>query len=132
MSRIDLYKSEDLVFGITQKLLDITTSNLVRWYITNKGIFFNLFRNQKSNRSLVPDAFFLITLSIKRYWVRKKKIKLTFLRFFDNPLSKHLIFKKNSLHAMVVLVCLAKLKRDLGLAFGTHFLHYFSIKMFCI
>ena len=33
---------------------------------------------------------------------------------------------------MAVLGYLAKLKRDLGLAFGTHFLHDFSIKMFFI
>ena len=34
------------------------------------------------------------------------------------------------LGAMVVLDYLAKLKRGLGLAFGTHFVHHFSIKMF--
>ena len=33
---------------------------------------------------------------------------------------------------MAVLGYLAKLKRDLGLAFGTHFLHDLSIKMFLI
>ena len=39
---------------------------------------------------------FLITLSIKKDWVRKKKIKLTFLKLFDNPLSKYLTFKRIS------------------------------------
>ena len=33
---------------------------------------------------------------------------------------------------MAVLGHLPKLKRDLGLAFGAHFLHDFSIKMFLI
>ena len=33
---------------------------------------------------------------------------------------------------MAVLDYLAKLKRDLGLAFGANFLHDFSIKMFLI
>ena len=33
---------------------------------------------------------------------------------------------------MAVLRYLAKLKRDLGLAFGEHFLHDFSTKMFHI
>ena len=33
---------------------------------------------------------------------------------------------------MVVLGYLPKLKRNLGLAFGAHFLHNFSIKMFLI
>ena len=36
------------------------------------------------------------------------------------------------MHAMSVLGYLAKLKRDLGLTFGAHFLHDFSIKMFRI
>ena len=36
------------------------------------------------------------------------------------------------LHGMAVLAYLEKLKRDLGLAFGAHFLHDFYIKMFCI
>ena len=33
---------------------------------------------------------------------------------------------------MAVLGHLAKFKRDLGLAFGSHFVHDFSIKMFLI
>ena len=33
---------------------------------------------------------------------------------------------------MTVLVYVAKFKRGLGLAFGVHFLHGFSIKMFPI
>ena len=33
---------------------------------------------------------------------------------------------------MAVLGCLAKLKRDLGLAFGAHFQYDFTIKMFFI
>ena len=41
-------------------------------------------------------------------------------------------FENNLLHAMAVLGYLAKLKRGLGLAFGAHFLHDFSIKIFCI
>ena len=59
----------------------------------------------------------------------KEKIKLTFLRLFDNPLSKYLILKRIS---MAVLGYLAKLKKGLWPAFGAHFLHDFPIKMFCI
>ena len=33
---------------------------------------------------------------------------------------------------MAALAYIAKLKRGLGLAFGAHFLHDFSIKMFLI
>ena len=40
--------------------------------------------------------------------------------------------KMNFLHEMTVLGYLAKLKKDLGLAFGVYFLHDFSIKMFRI
>ena len=39
-------------------------------------------------------------------------------------------FKKHFLHAMAVLAYLPKLKRGLGLAFGAHFLHDFSIKYY--
>ena len=44
---------------------------------------------------------------------------------FDNPLSKYLIFEINFLRAMALLSYLVKLKRDLALAFGAHFLHDF-------
>ena len=68
------------------------------FYLTQKAqIFVNLFCNLNSDWSLVPGSFlFLITLSIKRDWVRKKKIKLNFLRVFDSHLSKYLIFKRIS------------------------------------
>ena len=36
------------------------------------------------------------------------------------------------MHAIAVLVCIAKLKRGLALAVDAHFLHDFSIKMFLI
>ena len=56
----------------------------------------------------------------------KRKGKFTFLCLFDNPLSKYLIFKRIScIHAMAVLDYLAKLKRNMGLAFGAHILHDF-------
>ena len=57
MSRIGLHKFADVSFGITQKPLYTISSNLVRQYITNKGIFLNLFCNMKSDWSLVPDPF---------------------------------------------------------------------------
>ena len=41
-------------------------------------------------------------------------------------------FQKILLLAMAVLGYLVKLKRGLGLAFGVHFLHDLSIKMFLI
>ena len=43
-----------------------------------------------------------------------------------------LFLRKKFLHAMAVLDYLPKLKSSLGLAFGAHFLHDFSIKMFLI
>ena len=57
MSWTGLHKFEDVIFGITQKLLYITSSNLIIYYIMSKGIFLNLFCNLKSDRSLVPDPF---------------------------------------------------------------------------
>ena len=43
MSWISLPKFADVIFEITQQLLYITSSNLVRQYITNKGIILNMF-----------------------------------------------------------------------------------------
>ena len=51
MSEIGLHKFPDVIFRITQKLLDIISSNSVRYYITNKGIFLNLFCNLNSDWS---------------------------------------------------------------------------------
>ena len=51
---------------------------------------------------------------------------------FDNLLSEQLIFKRISCVQWLFWGYLAKLKRGLGLAFGAHFLHDFSIKMFLI
>ena len=34
------------------------------------------------------------------------------------------------MHGTAILAYIAKLKRDLGLAVGAHFLHDFSVKMF--
>ena len=56
----------------------------------------------------------------------KEKIKLTFLRFLDNPLSKYLLFK--------FLVCnscfglLKKIKKGLWTVFVVQFLHTFRLK----
>ena len=61
----------------------------------------------------------------------KEKIKLSFLRLYDNPLLKHLILN-NFLYPMVVLSYLAKLKKESGASFGAVFLHCFSMKTFCI
>ena len=51
--------------------------------------------------------------------------------FVDNHLSKYRVFK-SFLHKLTVLVCLPKLEKDLGLAFGAYFLHTISIKIFLI
>ena len=61
----------------------------------------------------------MIILPIKRDWLGKK-VKLTFY------------FQKNLLHVMAVLDYLPKLKQVLGLAFGAHFMHDLSIKIFLI
>ena len=48
-----------------------------------------------------------------------ERIKSTFQRFFDNLISKYLIFK-NFWHALSVLGYLIKSKIGLGLAFGAY------------
>ena len=57
MSCIGLHKFGDVILGITQKLLYITSSNLVRQYITTKDISLDLFCNLKKNWPLVPGPF---------------------------------------------------------------------------
>ena len=57
MPWIGLHKFSGVIFGITQEPLNITPSNSVRQYITNKEIFVNLFRNLKSDWLLVPGPF---------------------------------------------------------------------------
>ena len=56
MSWTDSGKVADVIFRIIQKLLYITSSNLVRYYITNKGIFVNFF-SLKSHWLLAPGPF---------------------------------------------------------------------------
>ena len=58
MSWIGLHEFADVIFGITQEWLYITTSNLVWWYVTSKEIFVNLFCNLKSDWSLEVCAHF--------------------------------------------------------------------------
>ena len=53
----------------------------------------------------------------------------TFLKFFDNPLSKYLISKRISCMPMAVLGYLPLLKRGVGLTFCAHFLHNLLIKV---
>ena len=48
----------DIIFGITQKLLYITLSNLVRYYISvNKGIFLSLFCNLRATGHQIQTLF---------------------------------------------------------------------------
>ena len=91
MSWIGFHKFPDVIFAIIQKTFYSRSSNLTRLCITNKATFLNLFRNLKSDWSLVPGFFllFLITFSFRNQ-------KLNFLRLSDNSNSKYLIFKSIS------------------------------------
>ena len=90
---IGLHKLANVIVGITEKPLYITSSNLVRKCKTNKGIFLNLFRNLKNDWPLVSDPFCFKQFCPLKWTEFERKIKLTFLRFFDNPLSKYFIFR---------------------------------------
>ena len=59
----------------------------------------------------------------------KEKIRLTFLRLFDNPLPKCLAFKRISCMEWLFCVINQNKTGGLGLTFGAHFPHNFSIKM---
>ena len=74
-----------------------------------------MFRNLKSDWSLV-----------------QRKNKVDFFKAFLQSSFKVSFFYNNFLHAVAVLKYLPKVKRSLGLAFGAHFLHDFSIKFFSV
>ena len=77
--------------------------------------------------SVRPLLFFIIK-SIKREWVQKEKIKLNFERFFDNPLSKYLIFK--CFFAWIGFIgLLTKIKKGSGTSFWCILPANFSIKI---
>ena len=79
MSWIGLDKFANVIFEITQQLLYITSSNLVRYYITNKGIFLNMFCNPSSDWSLVPGPFCFRYLSTWKGTGFGRKNKVDFL-----------------------------------------------------
>ena len=98
MSWTGLHKFADAIFGITQKPPYIISSNFFRWHITKNAFFWTCFATWRVTGHYFQAQLFLITLSIKwdlsikRDWLRKKK--LSFLRlliiFFQN------IFKRIS------------------------------------
>ena len=97
ISWIDLHKLTYLILEITQKPFYITSSNLVRYYITNKGVSLNFsWTNLKRDWSLVPIPFCFHSLVHWKGLDWKEKIKSTLLRLFDNLFSKYLVFKRIS------------------------------------
>ena len=79
MSWIGLHKFAGVIFGITQKPLYITWSNLIGYYITNKEVFVNLFYNLKSNWSVVPGPFRFWKLCWLKGTGFERKNKVNFL-----------------------------------------------------
>ena len=66
-------------------------------------------------------------------WLERKLIlTLTFLKLFDNSLSKYLICKRIPWDAIICVGYLPKSERGLELAFGPHFLHGFFMLMLLI
>ena len=58
----------------------------------------------------------------------ERKVRLSFLKLFDNSLSKYLICERiPCMQWLFLIIYLTKLKRGLELAFGAHFLHGFYI-----
>ena len=63
----------------------------------------------------------------------ERKVRLSFLKLFDNSLSKYLICERiPCMQWLFLIIYLPKLKRCLELAFGAHFLHGFCIQMLFI
>ena len=115
-----MHKLADVIFGVIQKLL----------YITKLGQVMHHYYRNFSERLVTSFRllFSFIIMSIKRGWVRKKKINLTFLRLFNNPLSKYLIFRIISCMKCLFWVIYQNWKWD----WDSRLVHIFSIKILLI
>ena len=80
---------------------------------------------------VIFSLLFIIILSRKTDWVPHEKIKLTLLRFFDNSLSKYLIFK-SFWYELVVLGYFTKIKKWSGTRFYCTFCKLFLEKYFLL
>ena len=112
MSCIGLHKLAVAIFGITQKELYITSSNLV----TNKGIFLNLFCNLKNNWSLALAPFVFHNFVHFEGLGSKEKNKVSFLRLSDNPLT-NLLFAKEFLECSGFFSLITKITKGSGTRF---------------
>ena len=71
----------NIIFGITQKLLCIKPSKLLRWKITKKGIFLNVLQPKERLVASSRPLLFFIILSIKRAWEQREKSSWLFKDF---------------------------------------------------
>ena len=77
------------------------------------------------------SLLFFIILSIKRDWMQRKKSSQLFKSFLI-ILFQSIVFSKEFLACIGSFGLFTSIKASLGLSFGAHFLHTFSIKMFPI
>ena len=71
----------NIIFGITQKLLCIKPSKLLRWKITKKGIFLNVLQPKERLVASSRPLLFYIILSMKRAWEQREKSSWLFKDF---------------------------------------------------
>ena len=97
--------------------------------ITKEKELMKIAGNQKRDQEVVPGPFIYYHAHKKRK-VLKTKMKLDFLKIFDN--FKIFLFKKVSWKHWLFFGHVLKLNIDLGLVSGSHFHLYFSVILFNI
>ena len=101
MSWIGLHKFSDVIFGITQKPLYVSSSNLVKWYITNKEM----------------SLIFFVTLRATGHYFEKKRNKANLFKAFLINLFQNILFLKDILACNCCFGLLAKTKTGSGTSF---------------
>ena len=77
-SWIGFRKLANVIFGITQKPLCSKSYKFLKWWITKKGIFLNMFSNPMKLGTSSRSLMFYINLSIKRERGKSKEFRKSF------------------------------------------------------
>ena len=117
----------DIIFGITQKLLCIKPSKLLRWKITKKGIFLKVLQAKERLVASSRPLLFFIILSIKRAWEQREKLSWLFKDFLIVFFQKN-FFSREFLAWSGCFGIFTKIKKGSGTSFPCAFSAYFFHK----
>ena len=118
MSWIGLHKFAGVVFGVTLKPLYITPSNLVRWFVTNKEVFMNLFPG--------PSWFWKLCPFKRTRFERKSKVN--FFEIFLIIPFQNILFSNRFFACNGCLRLFTKIEKGSGTSFWCKFSTWFFHK----